>query len=50
MSLEKAIQPISYLKAHAADLVEELSRNGESLIVTQNGRARLVVHKAGKSA
>lgn len=43
MRLEKAIQPISYLKAHAAELVEELSRNGEPLIVTQNGKARLVV-------
>jgi prevent-host-death family protein len=43
MRLEKAIQPISYLKAHAADLVEELSRNHEPLIVTQNGKARLVV-------
>ena len=43
MQLEKAIQPISYLKAHAADLVEELGRSGEPLIVTQNGKARLVV-------
>jgi prevent-host-death family protein len=43
MQLERAIQPISYLKAHAAELVEELSRHGEPLIVTQNGRARLVV-------
>jgi prevent-host-death family protein len=43
MQLEKAIQPISYLKSHAATLVDELTANGEPLIVTQNGRARLVV-------
>jgi prevent-host-death family protein len=43
MQLEKSIQPISYLKSHAATLVTELTRDGEPLIVTQNGRARLVV-------
>ncbi len=43
MPLQHSIQPISYLKAHAADLVEELAEQGEPLIVTQNGRARLVV-------
>jgi prevent-host-death family protein len=43
MRLEKSIQPISYLKSHAATLVEELTRDGYPLIVTQNGRARLVV-------
>jgi len=43
MNLQLAIQPISYLKAHAADLVESLARDGQPLIVTQNGKAKLVV-------
>jgi prevent-host-death family protein len=43
MRLEGAIQSVSYLKAHAADLIDELGRKGEPLIVTQNGKARLVV-------
>lgn len=43
MSLEKSIQPITYLKAHAATLVDELAASGEPLIVTQNGKAKLVV-------
>jgi prevent-host-death family protein len=43
MSLERSIQPISYLKSHAATLVDELTASGEPLIVTQNGRAKLVV-------
>jgi prevent-host-death family protein len=43
MQLARAIQPISYLRAHAADLVEQLTRDGEPLIVTQNGKAKLVV-------
>lgn len=43
MQLERNIQPISFLKSHAASLVEQLTRDGEPLIVTQNGKARLVV-------
>jgi prevent-host-death family protein len=43
MSLERSIQPISYLKSHAATLVDELAETGEPLIVTQNGKAKLVV-------
>jgi prevent-host-death family protein len=43
MSLERSIQPITYLKAHAATLVDELAASGEPLIVTQNGKAKLVV-------
>ncbi len=43
MSLERSIQPISYLKSHAATLVDELAESGEPLIVTQNGKAKLVV-------
>jgi len=43
MSLERSIQPISYLKSHAATLVDELTLSGEPLIVTQNGKAKLVV-------
>lgn len=43
MQLERLIQPISFLKSHAATLVDELTRDGEPLIVTQNGKAKLVV-------
>ena len=37
------IKPISYLNAHAADVVQELSERREPMIVTQNGAARLVI-------
>lgn len=43
MSLQQSIQPITYLKAHAAELAEKLAETGEPMIVTQNGRATLVV-------
>jgi prevent-host-death family protein len=43
MSLATQIKPISYLKGHAADIVKGFARNPESLIITQNGEARMVV-------
>lgn len=43
MSLALKIKPISYLKAHASDIVRNFSDNPEPLIITQNGEARMVV-------
>ncbi len=47
MQLTKNIQSISYLKANAAELVNQLEESGEPLVVTQHGRARMVVMDAG---
>ena len=46
MQLTKNIQSISYLKANAAELVDQLEESGEPLVVTQHGKARLVVMDA----
>lgn len=43
MKYSNQIKPISYLKAHAADVVRELGERREPMIITQNGEARLVV-------
>ena len=43
MRYSHQIKPISYLKAHAADVVRELNERREPMIITQNGEARLVV-------
>ena len=37
------IKPISYLKAHAAEIVRNLADQGEPLIITQNGEAKVVI-------
>ena len=37
------IKPISYLKAHAAEIVRHLSEQGEPLVITQNGEAKVVM-------
>ena len=47
MSLARQIKPISYLKAHAADIARHLCDTAEPLVITQNGEARLVVQDVG---
>ena len=43
MKLSSQIKPISYLKAHAAEIVRNLSKQQEPLIITQNGKAKVVM-------
>ncbi len=43
MKLSNQIKPISYLKAHAAEIVRKLGEQGEPLIITQNGEAKVVI-------
>lgn len=43
MKLSSQIRPISYLKAHAAEIVRTLAAQGEPLVITQNGEAKAVV-------
>ena len=43
MKLSSQIKPISYLKAHAAEIVRNLGEEREPLIITQNGEAKVVL-------
>lgn len=43
MKLSNQIRPISYLKAHAAEILRTLAAQGEPLVITQNGEAKAVV-------
>ncbi len=43
MKLSDRIKPISYLKAHASEIVRTLGDQGEPLVITQNGEARVVL-------
>ena len=43
MSLAKQIKPISYVKANAAELIRDLHKSGEPIIITQNGEAKAVL-------
>ena len=43
MRLSNRIKPISYLKAHAAKIIRHLGDEGEPLIITQNGEAKVII-------
>ena len=43
VKLSKQIKPISYLKAHTAEIVRTLGETQEPLIITQNGEAKVVI-------
>ena len=43
MKLSSQIKPISYLKAHASEIVRTLRDQGEPLVITQNGEAKVVL-------
>ena len=43
MKLTDKIKPISYLKAHAARIIRELSHHPGTLVITQNGEAKAMV-------
>ena len=43
MKLSDQIKPISYLTAHAAEIVRTLGDRREPLIITQNGEAKVVM-------
>lgn len=40
MKLSKSVRPISYLKAHASEILNHLVEDKETLIITQNGEAK----------
>ena len=43
MKLETDVKPITYLKNNTADLVRHVKKTGRSVIITQNGEAKVVV-------
>jgi len=47
VNLESRIKPISYLKAHSAELIRELGDGAPPLVITQNGEAKAVLQDVG---
>jgi prevent-host-death family protein len=43
MKMSSQIRPISYLKAHAAEIVRNMGDQGAPLVITQNGEAKVVL-------
>ncbi|ARU17975.1 type II toxin-antitoxin system Phd/YefM family antitoxin [Croceicoccus marinus] len=47
MNIHDRVKPISFLKAHSADVIRELGEGAAPLIVTQNGEAKAVLQDIG---
>jgi len=43
MKLSSQIKPISYLKAHAAEIVRNMGEQREALIITHDGEAKVIM-------
>ena len=43
MQLSSQIKSISYLKSNAAEVLDQLARKREPLVITQNGEAKAVI-------
>ena len=43
MKLSESVKPISYLKAHAAEILRDVTQNNKTIVITQNGEAKAVL-------
>jgi prevent-host-death family protein len=43
VQLHQTIKPISYVKAHAAEIIRNVAETGNPLVITQNGEAKAVL-------
>ena len=43
MKLNEDIKPITYVKTHSSDLIQEVNTNKRPIVITQNGTARAVL-------
>lgn len=43
MRYSSQVRPISFLKAHAAEILTDLAERREPMVITQNGEAKAVI-------
>ena len=43
MKASESVKPISYLKAHASEIVRDISNNQKTFVITQNGEAKAIL-------
>ena len=46
MGIEEDIQPVTYFKSHAAEVLAQINRTRRPMVITQNGKARAVLQDA----
>ncbi len=47
MRYSETIKPISYLKAHASEIIRDISDGEKTYIITQNGKAKAIFQDVG---
>ncbi|GHU97116.1 antitoxin [Spirochaetia bacterium] len=47
INLVEDIRPISYVKAHTADIMRQVEEKNNPVVITQNGEARAVLMNVG---
>jgi len=48
MKPSEAVKPISYLKAHASEIIRDITDTHKTLIITQNGEAKAILQDIKK--
>jgi prevent-host-death family protein len=43
VNLSKGVKPISYFKAHASEVINDVAESRSPMVITQNGEAKVVV-------
>ncbi len=43
MKFSEAVKPISYLKAHASEVIRDVAANQKTLVITHNGEAKVIL-------
>jgi len=48
MKTSESVKPISYLKAHASEIIRDIVDTSKTLIITQNGEAKAILQDIKK--
>ncbi len=43
MKFSESIKPISYLKAHASEVIRDVAENKKTMVITHNGEAKVIL-------
>ena len=43
MKLSESVKPISYFKAHASEIVRQIAKRQQPMVITQNGEAKAIL-------
>jgi len=48
MKTSEDVKPISYLKAHASEIIRDIINTNKTLVITQNGEAKAILQDIKK--